>query len=36
MAQLEERHGVDLGVSYRNEKAAAEFISYIAKTYSRA
>ena len=35
MAELEERHDADLGVSFRNEKAAAEFISYIAKTYCK-
>ena len=35
MAELEERHDVDLGVNYRYEKAAAEFISYIAKTYCK-
>ena len=35
MAELEERHDVDLSVSYRNEKDAAEFISYIPKTYCK-
>lgn len=33
MAEQEERHEVDLGISYRNEKSPVEFVSYIAQTY---
>ena len=35
ITELEERHDVDIGVSYRNDKATAEFVSYIAKTYCK-
>ena len=33
MCLLEERHGVELGTDYRNEKAAATFVAYIAQLY---
>lgn len=33
IAQLEKRHGVDLGVTYLNDHACAEFIDSIAEVY---
>ncbi len=31
LCKLEERHGVDLGETYRNDQACATFVDYIAQ-----
>ena len=34
LCALEEKHGVDLGSGYKNDKACATFVEYIAKQQS--